>query len=190
MKKYIISGSMVMLLLFTFACSSVKIIAEKEDGFDKSDYNTYAFAAVDLKAMDQATAILYQEIRKSIAYEMKNKGYEINAETPDLIVAFNILTEEARKESWKSVNNDPYYPYGMRGMWAYNSLYGPNFNQRYKEVKYEKTGTFVVDLLSTEQEQLVWRGIGIGPVNHPEERFNTAYESVQKMFKEFPEKKM
>lgn len=186
MKKNVFSGSIALALLFTFACSSVKIIAEKEDGFEPSTYQTYAFAPVDLKGVDQATAILYQEIRKSIAYEMNQKGYSPNADQPDLIVTFNILTEEARKESWKSVNNDPYYPYGMRGMWAYNSMYSPYYNQRYKEVKYEKTGTFVVDLLSTRQEQLVWRGIGIGPVNHPEERFNTAYLSVQKMFKEFP----
>lgn len=188
MKKYMITVCGAALLLITFACSSVKIIAEKEEGFEPGSYGTYAFAPVDLQQVDQATAILYQEISKSIAYQMKQKGYVLSTEDPDLLVAFNILTEEARKESWKSVNNDPYYPYGMRGMWAYNSLYGPNFNQRYKEVKFEKTGTFVVDLLSTEQEELVWRGIGIGPVNHPEERFDTAYESVQKMFKKFPDK--
>lgn len=178
------------LLLFTYACSSVKIIAEKEESFEPGSYGTYAFAPVDLQQVDQATAILYQEISKSIAYQMKQKGYTLNPENPDLLVAFNILTEEARKESWKSVNNDPYYPYGMRSMWAYNSFGYPNYNTRYKEVKFEKTGTFVVDLLSTEQEELVWRGIGIGPVNHPEERFNTAYESVQKMFKKFPDKEM
>lgn len=178
------------LLLFSGACSSIKIIAEKEEGFDQESYNTYAFAAVDLQQVDQATAILYQEISKRIAYQMKQKGYELSTEDPDLLIAFNILTEEARKESWKSVNNDPYYPYGMRSMWAYNSLWGPNMNNRYKEVKFEKTGTFVVDLLSAEQQALVWRGIGIGPVNHPEERFNTAYESVQKMFKKFPDKKI
>lgn len=187
MEKIIISICIILSLTLVSSCSSIKVIADKEESFQPAAYTTYAFADVNLQELDQATAILYQEISKRIAYEMKQKGYELSTDAPDLLVAFNILTEEARKESWKSANNDPYYP-GMRSMWAYNSFWGPNYNTRYKEVKYEKTGTFVVDLLSTEQKELVWRGIGIGPVNHPEERFNTAYQSVQKMFKPFPKR--
>ncbi len=185
MKKYIVVTFTITTLLLSYACSSIKIMADKEASFENGKYSTYAFAPVDLKQVDQATAILYQELSKRIAYEMKQKGYVLQDEKPDLLIAFNILTEEARKESWKSANNDPY---SMRGMWAYNSFGYPNYNTRYKEVKFEKTGTFVVDLLSTEQQELVWRGIGIGPVNDPEERFNTAYESVEKMFKKFPDK--
>jgi hypothetical protein len=170
------------------SCSSVKIIAEREDSFDASTYRTYAFAPLDLKQLDQATAILYQEISKSIAYEMKQKGYALDTENPDLLIAFNILTEENRKEVWRNQNNMD--PWMMRGMWPYSPLgWGPNFNDRYKEIRLERTGTFVVDLLSTEQQDLVWRGIGIGPVNDPEERFDTAYRSVQKMFREFPTQK-
>jgi len=164
-------------------------MAEQEESFTH-DYQTYAFAQVELKELDQATAILYQEISKRIAYEMKQKGYSLDAENPDLLVAFNILSEEQRKEVWRSTNNDPMFsPWGARGLWPYYSPWGPNFNTRYKEVKFERTGTFVVDLLSTGQKTLVWRGIGIGPVNDPEERFNTAYQSVEKMFKELPARK-
>ncbi len=187
MKRFIIyiSSMLAGVLLFS-ACSPVKIIAERDENFDPVAYRSYAFAQVDLKGVDQATAILYEEISKRIAYEMQQKGYELNPENPDLLVAFNILSEEQRKEVWRNNNNDFFNPWMGRGMWGYYGPWGPNVNTRYKEVKYERTGTFVIDLLSTDQEELVWRGIGIGPVNNPEERFNTAYQSVEKMFRDFP----
>lgn len=180
--------SMLVVFLMLTSCSSVKIVAEREENFNVGSYQTYAFAPVDLEGVDQATAILYEEISKRIAYEMMQKGYELNAEDPDLLVAFNILSEEQRKEVWRNTNNNMYNPWMGRGMWGYYGPWGPDFNTRYKEVKYERTGTFVVDLLSTGQQELVWRGIGIGPVNNPEERFNTAYQSVEKMFQKFPAK--
>ncbi len=189
MKQYIsqISFVTVILLMFT-GCSPVKIIAEREENFNAGSYQSYAFAPVDLDGVDQATAILYEEISKRIVYEMKQKGYQLQPDDPDLLVAFNILSEEQRKEVWRNNNNDMYNPWMGRGMWGYYGPWSPNVNNRYKEVKYERTGTFVVDLLSTRQQELVWRGIGIGPVNNPEERFNTAYQSVEKMFKELPAK--
>jgi len=190
MKKYIYQISVIAACIVALSsCSSVKIIAEREENFDAGTYQSYAFAPVDLREVDYATSILYEEISKRIAYEMKQKGYVLNPEAPDLLVAFNILSEEQRKEVWRNTNNNAFNPWMNQGMWGYYNPWGqPNFNNRYKEVKYERTGTFVVDLLSTAQEELVWRGIGIGPVNDPEERFNTAYQSVEKMFKEFPAK--
>lgn len=187
MKRYLtfISGMLALALILP-ACSPVKIIAERDTNFNPVAYQSYAFAQVDLEGVDQATAILYEEISKRIAYEMHQKGYELDTENPDLLVAFNILSEEQRKEVWRDANNDFFNPWMGRGMWGYYGPWGPNMNTRYKEVKYERTGTFVIDLLSTEQEELVWRGIGVGPVNNPEERFNTAYQSVEKMFRDFP----
>jgi len=189
MTRYIAPyGSLLAFCLLISACSPVKIIAEREAVFQGNTYQSYAFAPVDLQDVDQATAILYEEISKRIAYEMQQKGYVLNAEDPDLLVAFNILSEEQRKEVWRNDNNNMYNPWMGRGMWGYNNPWGPGMNTRYKEIKYERTGTFVVNLLSTQQRELVWRGIGIGPVNNPEERFNTAYQSVEKMFKELPAK--
>jgi hypothetical protein len=189
MRKHIIFFTgMLTFLLVTLGCSPVKIIAEREENFQPSAYQSYAFAQVDLEGVDQATAILYEEISKRIAYEMHQKGYKLNPNDPDLLVAFNILSEEQRKEVWRNANNNIYNPWMGRGMWGYYGPWSPAMDTRYKEVKYEKTGTFVVDLLSVEQQELVWRGIGIGPVNNPEERFNTAYLSVEKMFRDFPAK--
>ncbi len=183
-------SAVYLLLLLAWAmssCSSIKVYSEKEPDVKLSDYKTYAFVDVPLDQLDQPTAILYQEIRKRVAREMAQKGYRPDMQSPDLYVAFNILTEEEKKEVYKSTNNgyDPYYG-GMYGMWPYRYPYGRPQDFRYKEIQVERTGTMVLDLISSKQQQPVWRGIGIGPVNDPEERFATAYKIVDKLFKKFP----
>lgn len=181
----IILYSLILILTITVSsCSSIKVFSEQETETDLSAYKTYAFVSVPVEQLDQATAILYEEIRKRIAREMSERGYQPNAENPDLYVAFNILTEERRKELTKSANP---YGSGMYGMWPSAYPWGwPRQDYRYKEIRIEKTGTMVVDIISSEKQEPVWRGIGVGPVNDPEERFETSYKIVKKLFKEFP----
>lgn len=177
----------ILLFVSMSACSSIRVFSEKEVEADLSAYKTYAFVNVPLEQLDQPTAILYEEVRKRIARELNQRGYQPDPDNPDLFVAFNILTEEQRREITKSTN--PYDPYGisgMRGMWPYYYPWGRPQDYRYKEIRIEKTGTMVVDVLSSEKKEPVWRGIGTGPVNDPEERFETAYKIVEKLFKQFP----
>ena len=177
----------IILLLSSiaaFACSSIKVFSENEHSGKLADYRTYAFVEVPLDQLDQPTAILYEEVRKRIAAELNDKGYKPDTEKPDLYVTFNMLTEEQRKEVTKSTN--PYSPYGMAGMWPSPYAYPGMYNYRYKEIQIKKTGTLVVDLISRELKEPVWRGIGIGPTNDPEERFETAYKIVEKLFRKFP----
>lgn len=176
---------LLIFMMLASACSSIKVFSENEHEAALSDYQTYAFVKVPLDQIDQATAILYEEVRKRIAAELNERGYKPDTENPDLYVSFNILTEEQRKEVTKSAN--PYNPYGLAGMWpAPYPMRGFYPDYRYKEIQIKRTGTMVVDLISSELKEPVWRGIGIGPTNDPEERFETAYKIVEKLFKEFP----
>lgn len=184
MKKYLFYW--IALGGLSMACSPIKILTEAPGAQEVSHYKTFAFLSVDESQMDQASRVLYDEIRKTISSELQQKAYQVDTENPELLIAFNILTDEQRKEVTKSA--DPYSGYGR--MWPYASPYYrgwyPYQNQRYKEIKIEKTGTMVIDLFGNQERELVWRGIGIGPVNNPEERFETAYKMVDKIFKEFP----
>ena len=175
----------LMISGVTLACSPIKIFTEAPGEQEVSHYKTFAFMPVDEKQMDQASLVLYDEIRKSITAQLREKAYQIDTENPELLIAFNILTDEQRKEVTKSA--DPYGAYGR--MWPYNPYYRgwyPTNQYRYKEIQIEKTGTMIVDLFDNQKQELVWRGIGTGPVNNPEERFETAYKMVDKIFKAFP----
>lgn len=176
---------LVSFMIVASACSSIKVFSENEHKATLSDYQTYAFVRVPLDQVDQATAVLYEEVRKRIAAELNERGYKPDTENPDLYVTFNILTEEQRKEVTKSTN--PYSPYGMAGMWPMPyPARGRYADYRYKEIQIRKTGTMVIDLISSELKEPVWRGIGMGPTNDPEERFETAYKIVKKLFRKFP----
>ncbi|MGB3589215.1 MAG: DUF4136 domain-containing protein [Tunicatimonas sp.] len=177
--------SIFIITSLTLACSPIKTFTEAPADQQVNHYRTFAFLLPDEAEMDQASLILYDEIRKSIVAQLREKNYQPDAENPELIIAFNIMTDEERKEVTRSA--DPYGAYGRR-MWGYNpyALGGWMPSQRFKEIKIEKTGTMVVDLFDKQAKELVWRGIGIGPVNNPEERFETAYKMVDKIFKEFP----
>ena len=165
-------------------CSSIKIYVENPEKTTVVG-STYAFVPIQEGVLDQASTILYDEIRQRIMREMDERSYTIDTEQPDLLVAFNILTEEQRKEVTKS--SDPYGGYGRMWPYAYPGGWWPQMDRyRYKEIRIEKTGTLVVDVVSPEEQKLLWRGIGIGPVNDPEERFETAYKTVKKLFNKFP----
>ena len=170
------------LLLMMGACASVKVYTETPTNQEVSQAKSYAFVPVNTQELDQATAILYQEIRRRIIDEMGQRGYVVDTASPQLLIAFTMLTDEQRKETVRT--DDPYGGFGRS--WYYNPYGGwPTLN-RYKEIRIEKTGTLVIDVLSAQGKELAWRGIGIGAVNDPEERFDTAYRSVEKIFKQFP----
>ena len=173
---------------FLLSCSSVKVYVEHPEPTTALSA-TYAFVPIQEGVLDPASAVLYDEIRQRIVQEMNERNYTLDTEQPTMLIAFNVLTEEQRKEVTKS--SDPYGGYGgYGGMWryAYPGGWLPTMDRyRYKEIRIEKTGTLVVDVVSAEEKKLLWRGIGIGPVNDPEERFETAYRTVSKLFKKFPD---
>ena len=175
----------VLLVIVSWgsSCSSIKVYTENPEPTISGV--TYAFVPIQEGALDQASTILYDEIRQRIMREMEARQYTIDTEAPDMLIAFNILTEEQRKEVTKS--SDPYGANGRMWPYAYPGGWWPQMDRyRYKEIRIEKTGTLVVDLVSSQEKKLLWRGIGIGPVNDPEERFETAYRTVDKLFRRFP----
>lgn len=179
---------LLYLLFATLAalsgCASVKTFVEtpEETGILGA---TYAFVPLSAGELDQASAILYNEIRQCIGEKLRQRGYTVDTENPQLLISFNILTEEQRREVTKS--NNPYGSYNH--MWANTYAGGwwpPMDRSLYKEIRIEKTGTLVVDVVAAAERELLWRGLGTGPVNDPEERFETTYKVVDKLFKQFP----
>ena len=175
--------TLLLIMGWGSGCSSIKVYTENPE--PNISGSTYAFVPIQEGVLDQASTILYDEIRQRIAQEMQEHQYTIDTEAPDMLIAFNVLTEEQRKEVTKSSN--PYGSYGTMWPSIYPNGWWPQMDRyRYKEIRIEKTGTLVVDLVSSQERKLLWRGIGIGPVNDPEERFETAYKTVDKLFKQFP----
>ena len=174
----------VFFLLWLGGCSSIKVYVEEAESANALG-RSYAFVPIQEEALDLASQILYDEIRQRIQQEMDERNYIVDPEEPDMLIAFNILTQEQRKEVTRSA--DPYGGYGSLWPYTYPGGRWPAMNRyRYKEIRIEKTGTLVMDVVSAQEQKLLWRGVGIGPVNDPEERFETAYKTVNKLFSKFP----
>ncbi len=165
-------------------CASVKTFVDtpEEGGISET---TYAFVPLSGGELDQASAVLYNEISRRIGEKLRQRGYTVDTENPQLLIAFNILTEEQRKEITRS--NNPYGNYNHMWTNTYGGGWWPPMDRsRYKEIWIEKTGTLVIDVVAAAEKKLRWRGLGTGPVNDPEERFETTYKIVDKLFKRFP----
>ncbi len=165
-------------MLLVGACSPIKTYVEQTN--EAVLGRSYAF--VPVSELDPASAMLYDEIRRRIVSRMEAQRYQLDTASPDMLIAFNVMTEAQNRETTRTV--DPLL--GRRGIWAYP--YDPRWamnSYRYKEVRLEKTGTLVLDILSDDY-QLRWRGVGTGPVNNPDERFETSYRIVDKLLKRLP----
>ena len=89
---------------------------------------------------------------------MGQRGYVVDTASPQLLIAFTMLTDEQRKETVRT--DDPYGGFGRS--WYYNPYGGwPTLN-RYKEIRIEKTGTLVIDVLSAQGKELAWRASALG----------------------------
>ncbi|MGB3851555.1 MAG: DUF4136 domain-containing protein [Tunicatimonas sp.] len=179
-----LSYVLMVVTVLLCACSPVKTFVETSAASGMSGH-TYAFVPLSDEGVDQASAILHDEISQRIHKALQQRGYTPDTNNPQLLVAFNILTNEQRKEVTKSA--DSYG--GYNHMWA--NTYGggwwpPMNNARYKEIRVEKTGILIVDFVSASERELVWRGVGSGPVNDPEERFETSYKIIKKLSRKFP----
>ena len=183
MSQRILYFLLVTTLVLT-GCSSIKTFVETPPDASIAG-STYAFVPLPEGELDQASAILYDEIRRRISADLRQSGYTVDTEAPQLLVAFNILTEEQRKEVTRS--SDPYGSYDHLWMNAYSRGWWPPMDRsRYKEISIEKTGTLIVDVVDVSEKKLLWRGLGTGPVNDPDERFETTYKIVDKLFRRFP----
>ena len=105
MQRYYLIATTWLVILG--ACSSIKTYVE---GTDATFGTTYAFVPIEKSTLDPASAVLYDEIRQRVVQEMQHRQFKLNTESPDMLIDFNILTEEQKKSP------DPLTPSGVTGV--------------------------------------------------------------------------
>ncbi|CAG9185080.1 hypothetical protein LMG23992_05427 [Cupriavidus laharis] len=99
-----------------------------------------------------------QYLKGAVQREMTSRGYQYNAQSPDLLVNFNARTQE-------KVQVTPVPPpmgyYGYRG-----GLYAPWPGYGFYNDVYTYTeGTLNIDLVDRKDMKLVWEGVAVGSVD-------------------------
>jgi hypothetical protein len=175
------SGVLVLAVVAVAACSSVAVYHDYDVEADFTRYKTYQWVPSDpdstLPGTDAALAsntLLDRRIRDAVDAAMGAHGFTIAHGDPDLLVAYHTgLKDRMEITDWG-------YTYsGEYAGWVGRDVDVQNFTE----------GTLIIDLITPDTRQLVWRGTATGeihPGSKPEERNRAMKALVARMFEDYP----
>jgi hypothetical protein len=100
--------------------------------------------------------LLDRRVRDAVAAELVKKGLTLDAENPDLLVAYDVsVAQDAATAS-----PDFGYAYWFGYRFNYNTADFPD----YRPVAQYTPGTMLIDLISASTNELVWRGVAEGEI--------------------------
>lgn len=177
------------LLCFTCllaACStSPKIHALYEQGIDYSQYSTFSFAKELTPEGEEYNTLVEKYLKQAIALELQARGVQqvTPAGDSDLLVNFNISTQEKIQRTRAPSLSMGYYSYRGRPGYSYGLGYGTDYRvSQYTE------GTLNIDVVDRARKQLVWEGVAVGRMKtlQPETMETEINEVVSSIFAEYP----
>jgi len=138
------------------ACSSgPKIITNQDPTVNFGNYRTFGFVTDLNTNRDQYESLTSQYFKSATIRELEGRGYK-QSENPDMLVNFNVVTEEKIRTT-QTPTAGGYYGYRGYGAWGGYGGYETTVSQ-YTE------GTVNVDLVDAKKSQLIWEGVVIGKI--------------------------
>lgn len=171
-----------LLLISLVGCSSVTVKSDYDPEYDFGKFKTYRWAdASEINPNDELAKnpLILKRVQAAIDKELAAKGFEL-ADSKEVDVV--LLTHAGVKERTQIHQTggghyrgwyDPYWgPYG-----------GTTTVSQYEE------GTLVIDIISWENKELAWRGMGTSILNDysdPEKVTEVINNWVAKILAQFP----
>ena len=135
-------------------------------------------------------SITNRELRDDLVKAFEARGYALDGNNPDFVVAYYAGTKEKMDTTYW--NPDPWYRYGYR----YGVRAGRSFSWAWPWYSYatppmqvtEYTeGSVIVDVVDPRSKELLWRGQGVAAVSdQPEAYRKDLAETVGAILKKFP----
>lgn len=182
MKKRLIIGISGVLLMIA-ACNPVKVYMEKNEMANPQAFRTFYVISEYYDAQAFESPVLEENLQKGLTEGMQKFGYELSSEKPDLIVRYNTILTDRKKE----INSMPMGPYGWGmnpWMWGNPWMMGPGMRGGYRTEKYD-LGELVVDFIDTRQDKVVMRISAVSEINKPDQKGKNLKTSVEKILSEF-----
>ena len=171
-----------ILLLFaailTLSCDDIRTGTAFDRSVDFSSFNTYAWVG---RKDPEINAQLHRTAINAIRAELASAGLATADLSPDLYVTyFSDQDEQVRVDIRRRG-----YTYGRDLYWS--GLVPLTIGGSNAEIRTFEEGSLVVDIYSTESNQLIWRGVASATVSQQREKNeNLVKRAVTKLFKEFP----
>ncbi|MCK7588994.1 DUF4136 domain-containing protein [Subsaxibacter sp. CAU 1640] len=168
---------LVVLLILTSSCSSVRVASDYDKNANFDTYKTFAFYKPGIDKAE-ISDLDKRRILRAIEAELLAKGFT-KSENPDLLVS--IFTKSRERVN---VYNNGWGPYGYG--WGWSPWYWNNYNT---SISTSTEGTLYLDLIDANKKELIWQGMGTGylsqKMDKKEERIK---EFVAKIMEKYPPK--
>ncbi len=183
-------------ILFTVASCGPGVETARPSNVDLSKYSTFAFlpnsnAEVPGKSYNDES--INQLVVESVNQNMREAGYTLERDNPDLLVLVSTRTEIERETTTDPMyatypytagvgSVSPYYnSYYYRG---YNTFGGGIVGYDTDTYAYEQ-GTVIINLVDRETKQTVWKGVTSDPL-YDQPNPQAMRELVNAIFEEYP----
>lgn len=184
----------LVITVFTTSCGS-KVETVRPVNKDLSQYQTFAFlpnANVDVEGRRYSDEVINQAIVETINSNMRQAGYTLDRDNPDLLVLISLSTDKGLQRTTEPVHS--FYPYRGPGMnvapW-YNSYYYQGWQSFGNVMGYTtdtypyEEGTLVVDIIERESKESVWKGI-VSEDIYGEGTTEAVTAMINQIFQEYP----
>lgn len=192
----------LVLMLFTTAvvfsgCSSYNYYAVAHKPLDPAKYKTFAWIP---EGKSKSTSIYDNDVAtdkivESASQEMKNRGFTLQSDNPDLLLRYTAVVKKEIKDYTDPVYYNPpsrILPrvsyYGGRRVYYY-SYYNPlpiYVGDRERSIRI-KANSIMIDIIDRKSSKVVWRGWAEGEVNNPEKAINEIPGVIGNIFKKLPQ---
>ena len=157
-----VTGAAVIALLAS-GCATSNIRSNVDPDADFGKYHTWNFIENAGPATGDYESFFTQYMKEAIEIEMDKRGYTM-ADDPDLWVNFNGIVREKTEIREVPASPPPGYGYyGYRSSY-YDTWGGYGWGTETHVSQYNE-GTFNIDIIDNEKDQLVWEAVGQGRVS-------------------------
>ena len=170
-------GRFVVLVAASSCSPDFKAYTDYDRDFNIREFPYYTWAD-DLEMEERNNPLYYNElndkrIRNAVNRQMKNKGYVLTDNNPELKIHYHIVVED-RTEYY----TDPY------------GYYGPYWRRSYAYSYQYKQGTLIIDLMDASNKNLLWRGWVTGVLAEAQDSSKAEYmieKAVADIFEKLPQ---
>ena len=162
MKYNVMKVWLPVLAAFIITGCGVQSYVEKDPSVNLDSYRTYAWIGDKGSKKDDKPYKDFQEtyLQDLISQHLEKNGFVKAKSKPDVLIDYDVMIENAVKESSNPVYSRPYVRYFYNPYTGrVNSLYFPSRymgNNTY-DVPY-KSGTITINIVDNDSKKLVWQG--------------------------------
>lgn len=175
MKRLIsLAGATVLAASLTGCPGGATVHTDYDHNAKFSSFHTFSFGHVETD-----NPLYEQRIKDEVTKDLQAKGLQPADGTGDLVVT--AVGSQHNQKEYNTFYNDPGFGYYYGG---FGSGFGGGSTTT---VQNYKVGTLVVDMYSSGNKQLVWRGTASrGVSGNPDDNRQGVHMAIDKMLSNFP----